>query len=285
MIECPEPGIYKEIPEADYRLWDATNQSLLTTVAQNSLKQARYEQLHQKDPTAAMIFGTRCHTFLLEPEDAENRFYAPLDLPRRSNEQKETWAKYEAQNAGKDMLKPEQILEFRAMSAAMHARPDWRELWENRLAVELCVVWDDDETGLRCKCRIDLVSRYQGTPVVVDYKTTKNASSWSFGRSVHDYGYDIQAAHYLAAADSIAPGERVFVLAAQEKTPPHDAMLHALAPTSLESGRLRWRQSMRQWAAALEDDDFPGYRYGVSEVEMPSYAINLTLDGSGEEPF
>lgn len=279
MIPCRKPGVYQNVPESEYHLWDATNQSLLTTVAKHGPKRARYEQLHQKDPTPAMQFGTRAHHFLLEPERIGELYVEPLDLPRRSNDQKATHAEYEAIHAGKEFVKPDAFRVHQEMADAMRARADWREMLENAVAKEVCVVWEDPDEGILMKARIDLVTRYKGTSCIVDYKTTTNASEWHFARSMWDYGYDIQAAHYLAAADSIATGKRTFVFAAQEKTPPYDAQMHTLGPISAESGVLRWQKAKRLWARCLADDEFPGYPIGLAQTEMPNYAINLMDEG------
>lgn len=277
MIECPKPGIYKNVPEAEYHQWDAFNASTAKTLLKHTPKRAYYERMNPKDPSPAMIWGTEAHTFLLEPETVNGRYMPPLGIQKRSKADRETWAKYLADNAGKELMDATRMQAHYDMSHEMHTRDDWREIWKNRIAVEVCVVWLDDETGLLMKCRIDMISRYLGGSVVIDYKTCADASAWKFGKDCHEFGYDVQAAHYLAAADSIAPGDdRAFVLAAQEKTPPYDAMLHTLDPASMESGRIRWRRAVRTWAACVEDDDYPGYRHGIGEISMPNYAIDLS---------
>ena len=280
MIPCPEPGIHHNVPEDQYHLWDAVNASLLKTVARKGPLQARYAQLHQNEPTPAMVFGTRGHAFVLEQHRVAELYTKPLNLPRRKKVDKEAHAKYEALHAGKEFLKEDQYATFLEMSRMMHSQQTFAELWRNRLGgdngVEICIVWIDEDTGLRCKCRIDLLTKFQGLTCVVDYKTCPDASQWHFAKDMWSFRYDIQAAHYLASADAIAPGHhRAFLLAAQEKTPPFDRQIHSLGPQSLESGQIAWRRALDTWAACVEADDFPGLPEGICETEMPSYAINL----------
>jgi ATP-dependent exoDNAse (exonuclease V) beta subunit len=266
MIPCPKPGIHKDVPEAEYHLWDAVNASLLKTVAKHGPLQARYEQLHPKDPTPDMQFGTKAHTFVLEP----------LNLPRRSQLDRAAHEEYEQLHAGKEFLKPEKFDLLEHMASWMHSHPEFSKLWRDRIAVEICVVWRDEETGLLCKARIDLVGKLLGHTCIVDYKTTANASAWKFAADMWTFRYDIQAAHYLTSMEALAPGHsRSFIFACQEKKMVCDRMLHSIGPQSLESGRIAWRKALNTWAACVEADEFPGYPTGVGDIEMPPYAINL----------
>ncbi len=276
MIPCPEPGIHKNVPESDYHLWDAVNASLLKTVDKQGPAQAYYERLHPKEPTPAMQFGIRCHSFLLEAERIPELYAEPLNLPRRKDVDKAAHAEYEKEHAGKDFLKSEQFTEHQAMAARMHYHPEWAEMWHNKIAVEISVVWDDPRTGMRCKARIDLLAKFMGRTVVVDYKTTADASAWKFAADMHTFRYALQAAHYLAGVEALAPGhDRSFIFAAQEKKPIYDKMLHGIGPLSMESGTRAWRRALDRWHACVEADEYPGYPTGIGEIEMPSYAIDL----------
>lgn len=276
MIPCPPPGIHKNVAENYYHLWDAVNASLLKTVDEKGPAQAYYERLHPKEPTAAMRFGTRAHAFVLEHTRVPELYAPPLNLPRRKDVDKAAHAEYEKEHVGKDFLSTDQFAEFEAIAKMMHSHPEWAEMWRDRIAVEICVVWDDDETGLRCKARVDLLTKFHGHTLVVDYKTTANASTWSFARDMHTFRYALGAAHYLAGVEALAPGHhRSFILAAQEKKPIYDRMLHAIGPLSMESGTRAWRRALDRWAACVAADEYPGYPTGIGETEMPSYAIDL----------
>ena len=85
---------------------------------------------------------------------------------------------------------------------------------------EIAIVWDDPETGLRCKARIDFVSEYDGWTVVGDLKSSINAAPKQWARAVANYGYHRQAAFYLDGCNAISPHDRLFAWIIQEKDDP-----------------------------------------------------------------
>lgn len=124
-------------------------------------------------------------------------------------------------------------------------------------------------------------------PYLVDLKTTMNASPEACVRAVVEYGYDVQAAHYLDAWEA-ATGERrrmrfVFV----EKEPPHEVSvveLHEGPPeeetdsgfTRLSSdwmsdAREKAAEARRLWRECLEADHWPGYPAKVLRIGAPIY--------------
>ena len=90
---------------------------------------------------------------------------------------------------------------------------------------QVVVVWDDPATGIRCKGKIDMWSAYMGRSVHVDFKTfsVKRPGlpfARAFGFESADYGYDVQAAHYLDGCGVIRPGHRRdFLIIAVNKKP------------------------------------------------------------------
>ncbi len=45
---------------------------------------------------------------------------------------------------------------------------------------EVSIVWVDEQTGLKCKARLDRLTVYRGYPFVLDLKTSKDASPSPF---------------------------------------------------------------------------------------------------------
>ena len=81
--------------------------------------------------------------------------------------------------------------------------------------------WTDDLTGEGCKIRVDCISNIGGKPVIVDYKTTADASTDGFMHSAVKFGYDLQAGMYCEGVEKVAGKKPLFVFIAQEKTPPY----------------------------------------------------------------
>ncbi len=67
---------------------------------------------------------------------------------------------------------------------------------------EKTILWQEPTTGVRCKCKLDMVM--EGTtpgPLITDFKTTSARSLKAFVNCCQQYNYDRQMAFY---ADSIA---------------------------------------------------------------------------------
>jgi hypothetical protein len=83
-------------------------------------------------------------------------------------------------------------------------------LFGNMRASQLVVLWEDEETGLFCKARLDGVSVCQlpgyDAPCSIrwDLKTTAASGVHEFQRQANDLGYYLQDAHYTAGANAIA---------------------------------------------------------------------------------
>lgn len=78
-------------------------------------------------------------------------------------------ADYEAQHPGKILLAPETIKRIEVAAAMIEKHQELSKCFTGGIP-ELTVVWDDPETGVRCKCRFDYVKR----KLAVDLKSASN---------------------------------------------------------------------------------------------------------------
>jgi exodeoxyribonuclease VIII len=86
---------------------------------------------------------------------------------------------------------------------------------------EVPLFWKDDLTGEECKCRLDVLRKAKNRLVVVDLKTTEDASTESFIKSMVNYGYDFQAAMYSEGVKANYGEDPLFVFIAIEKKEPY----------------------------------------------------------------
>ncbi len=77
----------------------------------------------------------------------------------------------------------------------------------------------DSDTGMKVKCRPDFI--LDDGSLIIDLKTTQNASLKGFQKSVVNFRYYVQAAWYLDVVE-MATGKRpdAFIFIAVEKTRP-----------------------------------------------------------------
>lgn len=122
-------------------------------------------------------------------------------------------------------------------------------------------VWDDN--GVRCKARFDHWKPDALT--ILDLKIVDNAHPESVTRKVVDYGYDIQAAAYTRAVETLIPeaaGRVKFLFLFCESEAPYEILVRPLAATMRALGEFRWSRAVAAWGEALKTRHFPGY-YGL----------------------
>ncbi|KAA9341199.1 PD-(D/E)XK nuclease-like domain-containing protein [Larkinella humicola] len=107
---------------------------------------------------------------------------------------------------------------------------------------EVIEVWDDDQTGLPCKSRLDLW--LPSEEMIVDVKTTSARSYREFLASCLAYDYDRQGAFYL---DSKPPASRFVLLGVQKQAPFSIFYFEATACKGcIEGGRKKYHALLRE---------------------------------------
>lgn len=120
-----------------------------------------------------MVLGSALHAAMLEPKTFRDLYCCGIKVDRRTKAGKIEWAAFEAENAGKDILTAESWATCEAMADAIWAHPLASEILSGPGMQEVCAVWDDPETGVRCKSRMDRVSAWDGFTWIWDLKKTQ----------------------------------------------------------------------------------------------------------------
>lgn len=265
------PGLAPGMTNDAYQAADARSKSELDLIAPPSSPLHYYAKRidPKREPekrTEALILGDAIHKAILEPDLVSQHFVAvPDDAPRRpsitqvnaKNPSPESrgsinyWRDFEAENVGKFILKPAEMKTVLACRDAVHRHPVARGLFVGGEA-EQSYFAIDPETGEPIKCRLDY-SLLEAEAMIVDLKTTEDASEFAFGHSARKYRYDGQAVWYpdvLAAAYG-QPVAETFVFVAVEKDPPHAIGIYYY---DYELGILGARRSGKEVRAELRRD-------------------------------
>ncbi len=261
------------MPAAQYHATDAVSASLLKQIAKSPAHARAYLQ-QQQEPTAAMLFGTAFHTCVLESERfAED--YAVFEGDKRTKAGKEA---YEALVAsGKTIITATDYATITAMASAIGDHPAASKLVRGDGQTEVSMFWEDDETGLQCKCRPDIWIAQGTGSVIVDLKTTEDASPEGFARSIQTYGYGIQAAHYLAGS-----GADAFIFVAVEKKAPYAVAVYELDPLSLEICEAKRRSLLEYWANCRKAEMYPAYSDECQLISLPGW-VTADYENQQEE--
>lgn len=153
---------------------------------------------------------------------------------------------------------------------------------------QMSIFWEED--GVQCRGRADAISRDWTT--VFDLKTTSNLQPNGIGAHMVRYGYDIQAAAYVRALETLRPelaGRVKYVGVFVETEEPHGVLLVELGGTMCELGTQRWQRALRIWRRHLESGEWPSYPAEPMRVEAPAWAMTAEfeaeLNGASNAPF
>lgn len=231
----------------------------------------------EQEQTEALEFGGAFHIALLEPDRfASDVVVMPSfdefrDKAGRlsTKEGKAAKAAWELANKGKSVVEESDRELMRAMVSAVHAHPLASKMVRNG-EPEVTVRWRDAETGLQCKARADYYVRARR--MVVDVKTSFDASSDAFRKSVANYRYHVQDALYRAGF--AAAGEPIdhFVFVVVEKRPPHAVAIYTLDSDAIQRGHAHATSGMQRLAECIRNDEWPGYPVTIQTLELPPWA-------------
>lgn len=282
------PGIYPDVPAEVYHrreLGVVNNGALKILSGQTPAHYRAWVDGEDNGESAALAFGRALHCAVLEPDLFAETYVEPVEHPHRRpttiqrNAKKPSpatldaiayWDAWEAANAGKTEITLLEKQKLVGMSEAIRRHPLAGRLFAGGTAEET-IVWDDPRTGLRCKARADYHAAERG--VIVDIKSTEDASPNGFRTSVARYGYHLQHAHYASAFQALGEELRAFLFVAVEKEPPYAVAVHCL-DTEAEARGIELRdRAMDTLNACLRTDTWPAYEPRIHRVSLPIWAL------------
>jgi len=267
-----EPGLIERLPFADYCAIEAVNHSSLKHLARSPAHfKAAAEKVDEADSKALRI-GRAFHMASLEPHLFEECYVAkPEGIDRRTKEGKEAWALFELTAGHKEILAGDEYECATAMAGAVLMHPTARTVVNDAPGlVEASFVWRDPATGILCKGRADRTVTSQR--LLVDLKSTEDASPGAFQRSAFKYGYHRQMAMYLDGLAAVGHPMEGALLVAVEKTPPYALAVYLLAEDAISFGRSEYRTLLGILKSCQESGDWPGYPEDVQALGLPEYA-------------
>ncbi len=271
-----KPGVYRGLSETEYDAIDAVRSTKLSYFADGRTPaHAKYLIDHPPPPKDHLDIGAALHCAVLEPEKFDDEWVVAPKVDRRYKKDKAIWAEFEAENAGKGILKRQDMNLVLAMRDGVNRNELARRLLKGAGQNELTLVWEDEQSGLLCKARLDRITEYEGYVIVVDLKTTARlASKEAFARAMGDFGYHRQEAFYRMAMDAhFGEMPRRFVFIVIEKAAPHIVATHETGPESLDAGQREVRTHLTEYAACTESGVWPGYGTSTLLTELPPWRL------------
>lgn len=228
---------------------------------------ARFRWLrdHPEPPTRDMILGTCVHTAVLEV----GQDYEVVEGNRNATAVKQQIADAEAR--GLLVLKPDEAESVLGMADAVRAHPEAATLLSAEGRPEVPIFWTDTVTGVDCRGMIDYLP--DGGTVLVDLKTTSDASPAALPKHFAKYGYPEQAAWYLqgAAHLGLAKFDAEFVWIFVEKSAPFNVAVCRLNPADLHYAYARADLAREIYRDCSEANEWPGYPQSIQTITLPPW--------------
>jgi exodeoxyribonuclease VIII len=286
--ELPEVGIVHGLPNAVYQASPAVSNTQLKAFRKSPFHfHALYESLvpeiflGNEDESRNDVYfpGTLCHCATLEPEAFGVRYIIGPEVNTRAAK---AWKDFVDAHRDQVVITPRQHAVAMEQAASLRKIEAVAEILEGGRC-EVSAFWRDTTTGLRCRCRPDCANSEFGTPrdpraMLLDVKTTRDASRRAVQLAIARYGYHHQCAWYRHGYE-IASGIPVagFIFAFVESDFPFAASIYELDLEAWQIAERENREALDALAQCRRDGIWPGYSGEVESIGLPRWA-----GGSGD---
>ena len=227
----------------------------------------------KRTETPAMKIGTAIHAAILEPKSFAGTYAViPADCRDKRTTAYKQWAS-EAAKGNWIALTADEFDTIASARSAVGLHPIAAKIIEAIDHAEGSILYEDPETGADCRFRFDGIAR----PIVFDIKTIAECSMEKIQRAVFDYGYHVQAAHYLTGLETIDPSTQWrFMFLFVETSEPWRVRVVELGPSEIELGRFERSALIRDLLSRNASGDWsePGENE-VCSVSVPAYYKGL----------
>lgn len=276
-LKISEPGIYSGVPmdayHGDLCTGPSVSSSVLRTIelktplhayATSYLNPDR-EPDEQKD---YFNFGRAVHTLLLGEKGFRDQYAVrPETWKDWRTKAAQQW-RDEQVEAGRTVLTLDQIAAIRGIAGSLgkHSLVDQGIL---QGLVEHTIISRDDPTGIFLKARPDVLPTADG--IVVDIKTTTDASPEAVRRTILKFGYAMQGALVGQVMKAALKIEMTgFALVFVEKTAPYAVNIVEIDMEWIWYAHRQLRRAIDTFAQCVKANEFPGYE-GERVVHIPDW--------------
>jgi hypothetical protein len=268
----------------DYHAHAAISKSHLDQVAKSPLHYwARYLDSNRvvPEPTPAMAIGSAVHTHVLELDQWDARYVsAPDGIDRRTKAGKAEWEAFTTAATGRTVLPKADADLVMRMAHSVFSHPAAAMLLALPGKAETTHMWTDAATGLECKCRPDWLT--DDGRLMVDLKTTEDASPRGFAKSIAQWRYHVQASWYLDGIEQ-ATGTRPeqFLFLCVEKKAPYAVAVYAADAEMIAAGAHTAARDLDVLATCKAANAWPSYSDQIEPISLPPW---MRPGGTQQQP-
>lgn len=179
------------------------------------------------------------------------------------------WAS-EQRAAGLIPVTPDQVAAVDAMAEAVLRHPDAGPLLEHGQA-EVSLLWDDPETGARCRGRIDYV---RTDALLVDLKTAESPRPASWPYKAEDHGYFEQRVHYGNGWRHLTGADARFLTVVVDKKAPHLVFVAEYDEPTCAKAAENVQLAIDAYAKGTATGEWPGLGAGIHRITATRRYLN-----------
>lgn len=272
------------LTNSEYRAYDAVSQSDLKMAARSP--QLYYETYlaapgyRRPRPATSpeQLFGMAVEEHLRTGQVPSDLVLIPAEaLNKDGHRRGSAWTAFAAEHAGKTLLTQK---EFDAqMQGIFDAAANVRDHRVAELLVHSVSAkwhqrfhWICQQTMLPLKAELDILD--EGLGVLTDVKTAADTDADAFVRSALNFGYDIQAAHYLQAATLAYPTRAwTFAWVVIRNKPPYDVEVYDASDEVVKHGEMRLMAARENYRRCVDSGLWRSATHGISvNLDLPAWA-------------
>lgn len=272
------PGVHTAMRAAEYhRLPHLSNSLSQILIGQSALHawtaspalNPNYQRVEKEE----FDIGQATHALLLEGQDRMAVIEADDWRTKAARE-----ARDEARAAGKHPIlarRYQDVLKMR--DVAVRALAECEDLGGLTLAngqAELVLTWID-EGDVACRARLDFLSNVlpSGGRIVLDYKSTTDATPRAFSRQIARMGYHLQDEFYSRGVERVLGRRPRFVFMAQETAAPYACSFHGCAPSLRAIARAEVEYAIGVWRDCVRTNRWPAHDQRIHWAEAAAWQI------------
>ena len=243
-------------------------------------KKFDYARTHPKKPEPKFDMGKLVHRLVLGAGEE----VAPIIGPDPKTGELVTYGNYNTKaaqairdKAYADGMIPalqHQIDTATEMARVVHEHPEAGPLLSEG-EVEGWLYATDPVTGQKIRTRPDCWTWRDGRVIFSDVKTSgESVDSDTFERKAYKFGYHLQLAFNIVAANALWPGcEPGMVLIAQELDPPYDVNVLEYDARAFTKARQEMTDAIVTFQHCTKTKTWPGHQRGIETMSLPNYAF------------
>jgi hypothetical protein len=269
-------GVHFDMPNEVYHALPGASATLLKKLHNSTPAHLRaYLDTKQKE-TPALIKGTMVHSLVLEPEKelpkiaVQPEEYAPGKKWTYAASVCKEW-RSEKEAAGFSILSRDEYNDVYGMARSICKHPVAGRYFSEGKS-EVSVVMLDTTNNIPVRCRFDWLP---SGPLIVDLKTTRDASEYGFTKLAYDLGYHIQAALYMDCWNAVAGADERredWKFVAVESTAPYAINVFHATPEFIARGREDYMAALALFAQCTHSGKWPAYSEAEKQLNLPRYA-------------